>query len=321
MKPDRTLEIHYYDWRLSAWAMSETRDRLNAAGRGIYRELLDHCYAQGSFPSDVDWICRKCACTLAEYEAVWPIISRHFPKGRQDGYRKNIIADMFRKKTFAYLTKQIDAKKGKKKKPFESETDFGFNSAKNGEKREPVTAREIIEMHKLGQTEVEPSIMRARVNGTEGNEREGNETQRNGTAAADAPSSRFPEWWEIWARVRGTNHRHHAEQVYPREVPTSLEGACVDCTVSYLQSLSDPSRGYNPENFLIEQGRDKFTARWPARVISNGKVAGLSVMQRERKEPSMEDLTEAHRQQAQSSDPQAREFSIKWLSEHGQVAP
>jgi hypothetical protein len=29
---------------------------LHAAGRGIYRELMDQCYGQGRFPADKEWI-------------------------------------------------------------------------------------------------------------------------------------------------------------------------------------------------------------------------------------------------------------------------
>jgi hypothetical protein len=79
MKKDRVAELHFFEWRITAWVTSETRDRLDAAGRGIYRELLDHCYAQGHFPDDPEWICRRCACTPEQLEKTWPKIEKHFP--------------------------------------------------------------------------------------------------------------------------------------------------------------------------------------------------------------------------------------------------
>ncbi len=51
---------------------------------------------------------------------------------------------------------------------------------------------------------------------------------------------------------------------YSATVPTVAELDCFECTASYLQSLDNPSRGYHPENFLTEQAKDKFQARWPA---------------------------------------------------------
>ena len=104
MKKNRTDEIHYYEWRLTPWFSSETRCALDAAGRGIYRELLDACYAQGSFPDDPSWICRQCACTRAEFDQAWPLIVRHFPKARQR--RHSIIADLYRKRYRDFIEQQ-----------------------------------------------------------------------------------------------------------------------------------------------------------------------------------------------------------------------
>ena len=96
VKRARAVEIHFYEWRATTWATSETRDRLDAAGRGIYRELLDQCYLQGKFPDDVEWICRKCACSQQEYEKAWPKIERHFPISTP-GYRNNMPANIVRR--------------------------------------------------------------------------------------------------------------------------------------------------------------------------------------------------------------------------------
>ena len=94
----------------------------------------------------------------------------------------------------------------------------------------------------------------------------------------ESPSYRFDEWWNIWSRVKGTNQRMAAETVYPREVTVALEEDCFACTESYLQSLDNPAKGYNPHNFLIDQKRDKYKARWPIRSRSPSK-------------PSLEDRT------------------------------
>jgi hypothetical protein len=117
MKRDRVAEIHFYEWRIGAWAISETRDRLDAAGRGIYRELLDHCYGQGKIPDDPEWICRRCACTQEQYEKVWKVIARHFPKIEGTGYRYNIHADIVRGEYFEYVEKQRANRKCRDDKP------------------------------------------------------------------------------------------------------------------------------------------------------------------------------------------------------------
>ncbi len=94
--------------------MSETRGRLKALGRGIYRELLDHCYGQGTFPDDKTWMAERCACSTEELETVWPIIKKHFPISKKTGYRHNKIADISRQRYFQYVLGQRDRRLGAK---------------------------------------------------------------------------------------------------------------------------------------------------------------------------------------------------------------
>jgi hypothetical protein len=111
MKKDRIPEVHFYEWRISAWAISETRDRLDAAGRRIYRELLDACYGQGRFPDDESWMIRRCACTPEEFARTWPLIQKHFPISKTAGYRENIPANIIRREYFGYITGQRKRRK------------------------------------------------------------------------------------------------------------------------------------------------------------------------------------------------------------------
>lgn len=110
---NRILEVHFYEWRLLSWATSDTRDRLDAAGRGIYRELIDQCYAKGSFPADLDYIQRKCACTLEEYERTWPIIKKQFRLDARKNEYHHALADTFRRSHFSYIeTQRSNGSKG-----------------------------------------------------------------------------------------------------------------------------------------------------------------------------------------------------------------
>lgn len=92
------------------WRTSATRDMLDASGRGIYRELLDQCYAQGEFPDDADYICRVCACSRDEFERAWKVIEKHFPK-RKNGARSNRKADLSRREYAAYIQTQRDKRR------------------------------------------------------------------------------------------------------------------------------------------------------------------------------------------------------------------
>lgn len=44
--------IQSYPWYIADWRESETRRRLTPLQRGLYRELLDYCFLEGSLPDD-----------------------------------------------------------------------------------------------------------------------------------------------------------------------------------------------------------------------------------------------------------------------------
>lgn len=107
MKKDRMPEVHFYEWSVSRWTGSTTRMLLDSSGRGIYRELIDLCYTQGSCPKDPVIQARFCGCTEAEIERVWPSISKHFFADKHDSSRlRNAVADVYRKNYFGFCKRQ-----------------------------------------------------------------------------------------------------------------------------------------------------------------------------------------------------------------------
>lgn len=112
MKKDRIPELIYFEFRLLAWATSETRVRLDATGRGIYLELLFQCYAQGSFPDDPEYIKNKCACTQEQYEKWWPFIRRKFIASKHEkNVLENKLSNIFRRNYFGYIRQQKNNRK------------------------------------------------------------------------------------------------------------------------------------------------------------------------------------------------------------------
>lgn len=101
----RPSEIHFYEWFVSRWIGSSAHDELDACGRGIYREMLDTCYIQGSVTADIEVLSRKCAATASELAARWPTISRNFTAD-QDGRLHHRMADDFRAEYFQYVDRQ-----------------------------------------------------------------------------------------------------------------------------------------------------------------------------------------------------------------------
>ncbi len=79
----------------------------------------------------------------------------------------------------------------------------------------------------------------------------------------DTSGEEFTAWWKLWSSVRGTPRQGPACQAWLSVVHNYDVKACMECTASYLDSLDNPSRGFHPDNFLFEQAKQQFSARWP----------------------------------------------------------
>lgn len=104
---DRLAVVHHYEWSVTRWFTSPTREALDAAGRGIYRELLDVCYTQGSIPSNHAILARMCRASDEEFERAWKFIGGHFRKHPKDPSALiNSHANVFRNDYFRYIREQ-----------------------------------------------------------------------------------------------------------------------------------------------------------------------------------------------------------------------
>lgn len=114
------------------------------------------------------------------------------------------------------------------------------------------------------------SPLRASRARTESETKSESETETNAESAASVSGVlHFDDWWKLWSSVKGTARHIPAGRAYISVVTPELESQCMECTQSYLSSLGDPTRGFNPDKFLFEQADEKFCARWPSAL--NGK--------------------------------------------------
>ena len=65
-------------WYPTDWLASGTRLDMSAAERGVFRDLLDYQYAEGSIPADEVALQRRCAVTTEEFQSTWPAVSKKF---------------------------------------------------------------------------------------------------------------------------------------------------------------------------------------------------------------------------------------------------
>jgi uncharacterized protein YdaU (DUF1376 family) len=63
--------IQSYPWYIADWRDSETRIKLTLAERGLYRELIDYCYLEGSLPADRSQIKLLSASDGHDFARAW----------------------------------------------------------------------------------------------------------------------------------------------------------------------------------------------------------------------------------------------------------
>lgn len=77
--------LNSYPWYVDDWLYSETRRSLNYAERGIYRDLLDHCFLEGSLPGDRELIWRCLEGDRRGFGAHLDHVLKLFTRNPEDG--------------------------------------------------------------------------------------------------------------------------------------------------------------------------------------------------------------------------------------------
>ena len=67
-----------YPWYINDWLGSSTRAVMSAEERGIYRDLLDACWRDGSLPAHEDTLQRIACVTDIEWRRSWPAVRDKF---------------------------------------------------------------------------------------------------------------------------------------------------------------------------------------------------------------------------------------------------
>lgn len=64
--------LPYYRWHWRDYRANRKVQRMTYIERGLYRELLDECWAEGFIPDDLDALAEICACPKQVLEDCWP---------------------------------------------------------------------------------------------------------------------------------------------------------------------------------------------------------------------------------------------------------
>ena len=75
---ERMKPLPYYRWYVQDYRASRNANRLSWQERGIYRELLDECWVEGSIPDDIERLADICRCPVGPMAEAWPTLRRLF---------------------------------------------------------------------------------------------------------------------------------------------------------------------------------------------------------------------------------------------------
>lgn len=101
--------LPYYKWFWQDFRASRTVQRMTYTQRGLYRDLLDECWAEGSIPCDVESMAEICGCPVEVMADAWQVLSRCFTK--KGGSLVNIRLDSERTEKDSQRVNRIESGK------------------------------------------------------------------------------------------------------------------------------------------------------------------------------------------------------------------
>lgn len=222
--------------------------------RGLYRELLDHCWEHGSIPNSDVVLRRILRVSEREWKRAWPTVREQFFE--VDGRLHNSKVDERKPSLDAWHENRREAgrKGGLSKRA---------SSASSSAKAQPVadlkpsasaSASTTSAVEAIGDTHTQDSV---RVNASQPPNLNGHTSQR------------FEEFWKQWPRQTG---KDAAATAWCSYVSIESEGKVFACLARFLNS-GDVERGAIPmagpssgkSGWLADCARDDWQCNWPPR--------------------------------------------------------
>jgi len=103
--------LPYYKWYWQDWRANRKTQRMGYVERGLYRELLDECWVEGSIPSDVASLAEICGCPKDVMANAWQVLESCFilVEGK---YINEKMESLRTEKDAERLAKSLSGKKG-----------------------------------------------------------------------------------------------------------------------------------------------------------------------------------------------------------------
>ena len=107
---DRTLP--YYKWFWQDWRANRKIQRMSYIERGLYRELLDECWVEGSIPNDIKELADICGCPVQIMTDAWQVLSSCFELLEDGKLINQKLHSLRTEKDIERLKKSENGKKG-----------------------------------------------------------------------------------------------------------------------------------------------------------------------------------------------------------------
>jgi uncharacterized protein YdaU (DUF1376 family) len=103
--------LPYYKWFWQDFRANRTVQRMSYVERGLYRELLDECWVEGSIPDSIELMADICGCPVDVMTDAWQVLSKCFVL--LDGRLHNEKMDSMRtEKDHERVARQVAGRKG-----------------------------------------------------------------------------------------------------------------------------------------------------------------------------------------------------------------
>lgn len=259
------MNLQSYPWYISDWRNSEAVMEMNLAEKGLYRELLDHCWETGSLPADARLLTRIARCTGKEFTRCFPKVKEQFYE--KDGRLWHRKIDEKREELKRWKDERAASGKKGADSRWHSSANGSANSSANGQPLGP-ECPSLIPTLPLETTKPSATHTQERTSGIEPQPKK---------PIACASSPRFPEFWERWPRKFGMDSAYAAWNSY---VTVENEPLVFGCLERFLSS-GDAARGAIPmagptngkSGWLADCARDGWKCQWPS---ANGAQKILS---------------------------------------------
>jgi uncharacterized protein YdaU (DUF1376 family) len=103
--------LPYYKWFWQDWRANRKAQRMSYIERGLYRELLDECWVEGSIPNDIASLAEICGCPKDVMANAWQVLESCFEL-LEGKYINKKMESMRTEKDAERLAKSQSGKKG-----------------------------------------------------------------------------------------------------------------------------------------------------------------------------------------------------------------